>query len=329
MNCKNCGCENDDKNIQCEVCGAELDNCQIKIDDEKESIDKNKLIIISIIAVIIVIIVAIVVVASLTKSDNNDNTYDNDSSLAVTDNSDFENIAESENEFAQNTIKFEATQSTTEATTLSEAELNRKKALEYIDKANSVLRNGEREGALQMADAALEICQDEDIKKKYDEIYEYAPFELYKKNNIFKEDPKPYIGYEIEIIGSDIANNGSSLPNCFTIMHNEDANGCLSEITYNLSGKYNIVTGTGYLPSYSKNADQNGYFVIYGDGKIIYTSPVFNSGVLPEKFEINVSGVERLVLAFYSKPYNGGGLSGNNYFTHFGISDFTALKNLP
>lgn len=316
MRCSNCGCENDDKNVQCEVCGAELDNCQTKIDDEKKSIDKNKLIIISIIAVIIVIIVAIVVVASLTKSDN---TYDNASNLAVTDNSDFENIAESENEFAQNTIKFEATQSTTEATTLSEAELNRKKALEYIDKANSALRNGEREGALQMADAALGICDDEDIKKKYDEIYEYKPFFLYDYSNVLKVDSQ-----KVSIFNYDYSvksNTNKDYKHCIIAKTSWSSTDDKTDVYYYLSKKYDKLTGTIILPAEDKNTTQkNCYIVIYGDGRELYQSDKVLSGTTEQEFDVNISGIDTLVVTYYC---DSGSLG------EYAIADFTALKNLP
>lgn len=187
MNCPNCGCENDDRNIQCEVCGAELDTCLPKTDNKKKNTDKNKLIIISLIVVIVVLITVIAAVL-LTKNGNNGNTYDDSSDFIATNNYSFESKTESKPVIDESTTKREITQSTAEATTLSEAEINRQKALDYLEKANSALNNGEREGALQMADAAISLFEedniDEDIKNKYDEIYEYAPFYLYEYANV-------------------------------------------------------------------------------------------------------------------------------------------------
>lgn len=326
MNCKNCGCENDDKNVQCEVCGAELDNCQTKIDDEKKNIDKNKLIIILIIAAIIVIIVAIVVVASLTKSDNG-NTYDNASNLAAINNSDYENITEKENESYKNTTKFETIQSTTETTTLSEKEINRQKALDYLEKANSALKNGEREGALQMADAAISLFEedniDEDVKKKYDEIYEYAPFYLYEYANVLKIDwsKSDYYGNVFLYDKNCTSNTNKTFSHCVLFETRTSYLEDHIDVYYNLAGKYNSLTGTILLPNDNKNTDQNNcYITIYGDGNKLYTSDDIVSGCLEKDFDIDVTGVETLVVSYYRDT---------DEYTEYAIADFTAIKNLP
>lgn len=317
MKCINCGCENDDRNAQCEVCGAELEKVKIEQKTDKKSIDKNKLtIILLIVAIAIVIIVAIAVIANLTKS--NENTYDDSSNFAATEGFTFDDTTENETEFEENATKATTTKSTTEATTLSEEELNRKKALEYIEKANSALKDGEREGALQMADAAIEHCSDSDIREKYEEIYEYAPFDLSEKNNVLFEENNDnvFIGYHLTTTGND---------------NNEYSNGLLFygykggsvKLNYNLSGKYDVISGTVLLPQEWKNGDYtNNFFEIYGDGKKLYTSDSVSAGFLPKDFSVKVTGVDLMVIKYYAK-------NGENNMSRLFIADFSALKNLP
>lgn len=313
MRCPTCGCENDDKNIQCEVCGTEFDNCQTETDDKKKSIDKNKLIIVSLIVVIIVIIIAIVAV-SLTKNDK----YDNISNLAVTDNSDLESIAESGTEFEDNTVET-TIQPTTELTTFSEAEDTRQKAIDYLEKANSALNNGEREGALQMADAALGICDDEDIKKKYDEIYEYKPFFLYDYSNVLKVDSQ-----KVSIFNYDYSvksNTNKDYKHCIVAKTSWSSTDDKTDVYYYLSKKYDKLTGTIILPAEDKNTTQkNCYIVIYGDGRELYQSDKVLSGTTEQEFDVNISGIDTLVVTYYC---DSGSLG------EYAIADFTALKNLP
>lgn len=68
------------------------------------------------------------------------------------------------------------------------------------------------------------------------------------------------------------------------------------EITYYLNGKYNKLQGTFVLSSRDKNTSKSQEVYIYGDEKLLYTSPIITKNFLPEKFEINVSGVQKLTI---------------------------------
>lgn len=93
------------------------------------------------------------------------------------------------------------------------------------------------------------------------------------------------------------------------------------DVYYNLSRKYNSLSGTILLPNDNKNTDQNNcYISIFGDGKKLYTSDDIVSGYLEDDFDIDVTGVETLVV-IYHRDTDG--------YTEYAIADFTAIKNLP
>lgn len=335
MICPNCGCENDDKNIKCEVCGTEFaknDDIEDVSSNDKKSVDKNKIIIISLImAIVVVIIVSIAVVVSLNK--NNENTFDAISNLNTTDDHAFTNdyddtihIQDDESGIDE-TNEYDTTvkpkTQTPNSTTRSEKEINREKALDCLKKADAALKNGEREDALQMADAALEFCKDDDIKKKYDKIYEYAPFNMFKYNNVLKVNlnAKNYYG-NIFLYDRDIDSNKSdNYSHCIVFQTYDSYPDDYIDMYYNLSGKYDSVSGTIFLPAENKNTNQENCFItIYGDGKKLYTSKVIISGSLEEKFTINVKGIETLVVSYHRDSDN---------FSEYAIADLVALKNLP
>lgn len=91
--------------------------------------------------------------------------------------------------------------------------------------------------------------------------------------------------------------------------------------TYNLNGKYDVVKGQEFLSKGQMNQDGTTYFVAYGDGKELYTSPKITAGVLPKNVSFNVSGVQTLEIKFYktSDSYDS---------AHFYLSGLTAQKSI-
>lgn len=201
----------------------------------------------------------------------------------------------------------------------AQARLNqaiKNKANDYIAKADDALKSGERQGAYDMALMAQNLCSDDnEINKKVEYFKEYLPFELYKKKNALS------ISGDVEYNSKLTANDSNTMLNCIYVVYNKLSNSdCHGSITYNLSGKYNEISGTGFLLSGWRNLEQNGYFEIYSDGKKIYTSTNFKVNSLPTNFSVNVTGVSTLQVKFY-------GVS--NRVGSYGISNFIATKNLP
>lgn len=63
---------------------------------------------------------------------------------------------------------------------------------------------------------------------------------------------------------------------------------------YLLNGKYRRFTGVIGVPYNYRNDKYEGIIKIYGDNKLLYTSPVMTAGVQPTNFNIDVTGVLNL-----------------------------------
>lgn len=204
------------------------------------------------------------------------------------------------------------------------------KANEYIAKADSALKTGEREGAYNMAKAALDLCpDDEDIKSKVEYFKQYLPYELYleknvlKKNDDFQEFPH---SCSIYYNFGNRSNDNRGMKNCIEVCYTISS-GKMLELTYNAGRQFDVLSGTEFIPSSAKNVKQVGYFEIYGDGKKIYTSRKLKSGVLPKDFSVNISGIDVIEVKFYGDTDVR--FYGTNDLPRYDISNLVATKNLP
>ena len=84
------------------------------------------------------------------------------------------------------------------------------------------------------------------------------------------------------------------------------------------------MTGTAFIPSSFKNDEQTGYFIIYGDGKKLYTSTTFTKNVLPQAFSVDVSNIDILTVEYYGSNAGWGG----DYAGYY-ISNLVATKKIP
>lgn len=71
-----------------------------------------------------------------------------------------------------------------------------------------------------------------------------------------------------------------------------------SEMEYFVNKNYDKFTGIVACSSDMKNSDRSAFFEVYGDGKLIYTSPVMTRSALPEAFEIDISDVVVLKIRY-------------------------------
>lgn len=60
---------------------------------------------------------------------------------------------------------------------------------------------------------------------------------------------------------------------------------------YKLNGAYSKIKGRAILSYFHRMATKTSWFKIYGDGKLLYTSPDFTGGVEPVDFEVDLTGV--------------------------------------
>jgi len=66
---------------------------------------------------------------------------------------------------------------------------------------------------------------------------------------------------------------------------------------YMINKKYSKINGKFALSFDSKDTTYKANLKLYGDGKLLYTSPELTGGVLPIDFDVDISGVEVLRLA--------------------------------
>lgn len=69
-------------------------------------------------------------------------------------------------------------------------------------------------------------------------------------------------------------------------------------IDYNLNGQYKKLTGKLGVDDYTKNSDNQGTVVIYGDGKELFRKSGLKGGNTASNFEVDVQGVLKLQIVF-------------------------------
>lgn len=94
--------------------------------------------------------------------------------------------------------------------------------------------------------------------------------------------------YEFEVV-DDVKDN---LGNTYDIGL-ETANGTSYE-TYYINGKYSKIKGRYVLGYDYRDTGVESKLKIYGDGKLLYSSPVLTGGVHPIDFEVDLTGVLEL-----------------------------------
>lgn len=67
---------------------------------------------------------------------------------------------------------------------------------------------------------------------------------------------------------------------------------------YYIQGKYQTFSGTVAVPSGNESSDRSAYFEVYGDGTLLYTSPVMENTSFPETFSIDITGVKILKILY-------------------------------
>lgn len=68
------------------------------------------------------------------------------------------------------------------------------------------------------------------------------------------------------------------------------------EAIYLLNGRYSRFIGTAGLCYDARDTNNEFSLKIYGDGKLLYSSPNFTAGIKPESFNIDITGVLELKL---------------------------------
>lgn len=78
---------------------------------------------------------------------------------------------------------------------------------------------------------------------------------------------------------------------------------CFSE--YLINGQYDAFSGVVAVSSNPGIGSGPAYFIVYGDGKELYTSPTMDKGSKPKAFSVDVKGVDTLRIQFYHTGKDG------------------------
>ncbi len=197
-------------------------------------------------------------------------------------------------------------------------------AQKYADKAEQSFVEKDVKAAIGNIEVAIELQPDNaDYKAKKDEYALYLPYELYDEKNVLEFEENGDFWGTLGFDNTYTANDGSEMPHSIKWYNNSDDATVSVSAIYNLQGKYDFVTGTIFLFETDKSTDYEGYFVVYGDGKKIYTSPKVTGGVIPQEVHFEVSDVQTLEIAFFGQGT--GGFLGSG--PDFGVSNLVAQKD--
>lgn len=196
-------------------------------------------------------------------------------------------------------------------------------AAKYAEKAETEFSVGDINAAIGNIEAALGFSPDNgDYKVKLEKYKQYIPLNLCKEKNVLsltKIDK-----YTVDVLFEETltSNTGEKYENGIRCMPNS-SDTKFAEAKYNLAGNYDNVSGKIFLEENSKSKNVTGYFEVYGDGKLIFTSEKTGKDILPKDFSFNVTGIQILKIVFCGscEPYGDGS-------RYYGIADMTATKTV-
>lgn len=190
-----------------------------------------------------------------------------------------------------------------------------------IDKAKETASWGDFSGAYEIIKAGMNNIGDNDrlinFKNRLSDcepvyLVDIEPFSIssaspsvYINQTLFESK----IRYTVESF-SDTAKDNTGTEHLFAYFIGRNQKTAQGECsaTYLLNGQYDTFSGTGGFPYYRSIAPNPAYFNIYGDDELLYSSPYFDSDVMPEDFLIDISGVDLLKIEFH----NDGSVFSNN-----------------
>lgn len=195
-------------------------------------------------------------------------------------------------------------------------------AEKYAAKAEEAFKQKDVDAAIGNIEVALELQPDNaDYKIKYDTYQQYLPFYLYKTENIIATDN---INADWKYFDThNTANDNTEMEHVINVGYGNYNVENIYNIQYNLAGKYDLVSGKIFIPDTYKSKVQTAYIEAYGDGKLLYTSPKVEKGVLPQNIIFNVSEIQKLEIKFYARTDD------TLWSSEVGISNLTAQKAFP
>lgn len=127
--------------------------------------------------------------------------------------------------------------------------------------------------------------------------------------------------------GAVKATNNKEYYNCIFYRHTKNCKP--STLKFFLEGNYSTVSGVYFSPKENATHNRTGqaFFEVYGDGELIYTSPVISAESLPESIEFSVLGVQKIEIVFNGSGSSVWGVDASNgYGDYAAISDLIAYK---
>lgn len=195
-------------------------------------------------------------------------------------------------------------------------------AEKYAANAENAFKEHDVNAAIGNIEVAMELQPDNgDYKSKYDTYQQYLPLNLYEETNVIAIEDIDASWDHFD--SHSTANDNSEMLHVISIGHDSYETANVYNVQYNLASKYDTVTGTLFIADTYKNTVQTSYFEAYGDGKLLYTSPKMEKGVLPQNISFNVSGVQKLEIKFITKTES------TLWGSEVCISNFIAQKDFP
>ena len=116
------------------------------------------------------------------------------------------------------------------------------------------------------------------------------------------ELPKPYArrncsDYKLIFMGSEDYDEGMEFQMGYTGYSNGDS----AQATYNLDGKYSLIT---FDAGYIGGAGRNAVLTVYGDGNVLLDETTLQHQDEPRTFTVNAEGVRQLKLIYKSSGYD-------------------------
>ena len=202
------------------------------------------------------------------------------------------------------------------------------KAADYIKKADTALKSGERQGAYDMALMAQNLCPDDDnIKKKIKYYKEYLPYALYVKENAISYSDDTYGNGAMYWNENLTSNNNKQMTHCLDFYYRYLDSGY--SITYNLGKKYDRISGTAFYKQEYKNKNQKAHIKVYGDGKLLYTSHNITKNVMPKTISVDIKGVDVLKITFTASQTDEPDMILGYTWCGIAIANLQATKDLP
>ena len=155
---------------------------------------------------------------------------------------------------------------------------------DILNQAQVLFNESGYEAAIEAVNKALKVLTNDEELLAARKVYEsYAPVLLFKQVILTGDDDW------VEKLGSGTDNVGTKYQNAYRLYVGWD-----EDVTYILNGQFTRLEGKLALSSADKNNKDEVVLEFYGDGKLLGCSPRFKSGVKPQSFSIDVTGITDL-----------------------------------